>query len=93
MKPLGGDVDFKYDHSIYWPALNQLAEQRRSAYYERWVKGGKRIGEFENYLKGGPSLSLSQVEHQLNSLSEKMDQLEVDSPPIHASAAPETILE
>ncbi|KAJ5160152.1 Phosphatidylinositol transfer protein PDR16 [Penicillium canariense] len=52
LKSVGGDVDFKYDHSIYWPALNELAEQRRIAYRERWVQGGKQVGEFENYLKG-----------------------------------------
>ena len=52
MKAVGGDVEFRYDHASYWPTLNQLADQRREAYRERWVQGGKQIGEFENYLKG-----------------------------------------
>ncbi|CAI7638703.1 unnamed protein product [Penicillium viridicatum] len=64
MKAVGGDVEFRYDHASYWPTLNQLADQRREAYRERWVQGGKQIGEFENYLKGEnvPSLSQTQVE-------------------------------
>ncbi|KAJ5952096.1 uncharacterized protein N7479_010509 [Penicillium vulpinum] len=64
MKSVGGDVEFRYDHASYWPTLNKLAEQRREAYRERWVQGGKQVGEFENYLKGAdvPSLSQTQVE-------------------------------
>jgi hypothetical protein len=64
MKSVGGDVEFRYDHASYWPTLNQLADQRREAYRERWVQGGKQVGEFENYLKGEnvPSLSQTQVE-------------------------------
>ncbi|CAG8909125.1 unnamed protein product [Penicillium egyptiacum] len=64
MKSVGGDVEFRYDHASYWPALNKLADQRREAYRERWVQGGKQVGEFENYLKGEnvPSLSQTQVE-------------------------------
>jgi len=61
MKSVGGDVEFRYDHSIYWPALNKLAEQRRALIRERWIQGGKQIGEFENYLKGEDIPSLSQT--------------------------------
>ncbi|KAF7718491.1 CRAL-TRIO domain-containing protein [Penicillium ucsense] len=61
MKPVGGELEFKYDHSIYWPALNELAQQRRDAYRERWIQGGKQIGESENYLKGVDIPSVSQV--------------------------------
>ncbi|GES59746.1 CRAL/TRIO domain protein [Aspergillus terreus] len=66
MKAMGGDVEFRYDHSIYWPALNQLADQRRAAYRERWIQGGKRVGEFENYLKTGTFPSVSQSEGTSN---------------------------
>lgn len=52
MKSVGGDVEFEYDHSVYWPALNKLAELRREERQQRWVEGGKRIGESENFLKG-----------------------------------------
>lgn len=61
MKAVGGDVEFRYDHASYWPTLNQLADQRREAYRQRWVQGGKQIGEFENYLKGENVPSLSQI--------------------------------
>ncbi|CDM30632.1 hypothetical protein DTO013E5_2431 [Penicillium roqueforti] len=61
MKSVGGDVEFRYDHASYWPTLNKLAEQRREAYRERWVQGGKQVGEFENYLKGEDVPNLSQT--------------------------------
>ena len=56
----GGDVEFLYKHDIYWPALNELAEERRKKQEERWVAGGKRIGESEVYLKGGDESSIDQ---------------------------------
>jgi hypothetical protein len=37
-----------------------LAGQRREAYRERWIQGGRLVGEFENYLKGEDIPSLSQ---------------------------------
>ncbi|KAJ5697499.1 CRAL/TRIO domain protein [Penicillium malachiteum] len=52
MKTVGGDVEFEYDHSVYWPALNKLAEQHRDAKRARWIENGKRVGESENFLKG-----------------------------------------
>ncbi|KAH0547555.1 hypothetical protein FGG08_000280 [Glutinoglossum americanum] len=58
----GGDVEFEYDHSIYWPALIKLAEERRAECRERWVKGGKRVGEYEGYLRGGNDKGLSEEE-------------------------------
>ncbi|KAL2865180.1 CRAL/TRIO domain protein [Aspergillus lucknowensis] len=70
MKSVGGEVEFKYDHSAYWPALNKLAEIKRKEYRERWVQGGKRIGEYENYLKTGTSPSLSQRESEANGAKE-----------------------
>ena len=53
MKASGGEVDFKYDHSVYWPALEKLTTERRQQRIERWEKGGKLIGESEIYLWGG----------------------------------------
>ncbi|KAF9884453.1 hypothetical protein FE257_001784 [Aspergillus nanangensis] len=66
MKSMGGDVEFRYEHSVYWPTLNQLADQRKAAYRERWIQGGKHIGEYENYLKTGTSGSLSQRQESSN---------------------------
>ena len=62
LKESGGEVEFEYEHDQYWPALNQLCEQKRTQMMERWVKGGKRVGEHENYLKGGDEKSLAQTE-------------------------------
>lgn len=48
----GGALQFEYDHSIYWPALQKLCRERRAARLSRWEAGGKLIGESEDYLKG-----------------------------------------
>jgi hypothetical protein len=74
-------VQFEYDHSVYWPTLNKLAEQRRKAYTERWVNAGKRIGESEVYLRGGAEKSWfgSDIQAPSDELEEKMDGLKVDS--------------
>ncbi|RYO76611.1 hypothetical protein DL764_010287 [Monosporascus ibericus] len=48
----GGELDFEYDHSAYWPALNELCSQRRAEQKARWEASGKHIGELEDYLKG-----------------------------------------
>ena len=57
-KHYGGKVDFEYKHEVYWPALNALCEKRRKDYVLRWERAGKRIGEFEAYLRGGDVMSL-----------------------------------
>ncbi|KAI9827804.1 MAG: hypothetical protein M1832_004293 [Thelocarpon impressellum] len=54
----GGDVDFKYDHAIYWPAIVKLAAERREAQRQRWVNGGSHVGESEGYLRGGAEKSI-----------------------------------
>ncbi|KAL8987809.1 MAG: hypothetical protein Q9177_003029 [Variospora cf. flavescens] len=53
LKTYGGDVNFVYDHDVYWPALNELAVKKRAMMTERWIKAGKKIGESEHYLRGG----------------------------------------
>jgi len=62
MTAYGGEVDFHYDHATYWPAMNNIADERKAAYRERWVRGGKRIGELEAYLKGGNEKCLAEIE-------------------------------
>ncbi|KAL9133894.1 MAG: hypothetical protein Q9175_004926 [Cornicularia normoerica] len=52
MQGYGGDVEFEYEHEVYWPALNILAEERRMKIRQRWESVGKKIGESEKYLKG-----------------------------------------
>lgn len=55
-----GDMDFEYDHEVYWPALLKLANERYEERHERWVKAGKHYGESEIYLKGGNAPSVYQ---------------------------------
>ena len=52
MQVYGGDVEFEYNHGLYWPSLNTLAEERRKELMQRWEAAGKKIGESEKYLKG-----------------------------------------
>ncbi|KAM7186961.1 CRAL-TRIO domain containing protein [Rhypophila sp. PSN 637] len=47
-----GGLEFEYDHSTYWPALIKMCDERREARTQRWVAGGKQIGELEDYLAG-----------------------------------------
>lgn len=49
----GGSVNFIYDHSVYWPELNRICAERRAELHKRWEDAGKRIGEYEAYLRGG----------------------------------------
>ena len=58
LKAFGGDLQFEYDHKTYWPALNELCDQRRRDFVARWEKAGKQIGEHEAFLRGGDALSL-----------------------------------
>lgn len=65
LKESGGLVDFEYDHEQYWPALNGLCELKRAEQQARWEKGGKRIGEYEGYLKGAEEKSMSEREKEV----------------------------
>ncbi|CAI4214787.1 unnamed protein product [Parascedosporium putredinis] len=53
-----GKLDFDYDHAEYWPALSKMCEEKRKERKERWVAGGKQIGESEDYLWGGAEPSI-----------------------------------
>jgi hypothetical protein len=52
VKEFKGDLDFQYDHDVYWPALEALCREKHEARWKRWIAGGQQIGEFEDYLKG-----------------------------------------
>ncbi|KAK2608719.1 Phosphatidylinositol transfer protein (PITP) [Conoideocrella luteorostrata] len=54
-----GSMDFEYDHSVYWPALNEMCRQRREQSMARWTAAGSLIGESEDYLAGGTDVSVS----------------------------------
>jgi hypothetical protein len=81
-KDYGGDVDFQYDHSAYWPALNKICAERRAVYKDRWIKGGKQIGEYEAYLQGGDQQSLSSLS---NGVVDAKDVSPVDTAEIGAT--------
>jgi CRAL/TRIO domain len=57
----GGEVEFEYDHAVYWPALIKLADTRREACQTRWERAGKHLGESEDYLRGGSAESVFQA--------------------------------
>lgn len=54
-----GDLEFEYEHDVYWPALLRLCEEKHSEQVARWVKAGKNYGESETYLKGGDESSIA----------------------------------
>lgn len=53
-----GDLEFEYDHEVYWPTLMKLCEEKHREQHARWVQGGKHYGESENYIKGGSAPSI-----------------------------------
>lgn len=59
----GGDLDFEYDHGVYWAALNDKCRQRREEKIKRWEAGGKEIGELEEYLAGGTDTSVKGLKY------------------------------
>lgn len=81
MADVGGDVKFEYRHSDYWPALTKLAERRREAYRQRWIAGGKKIGESEFYLRGGEERATTETTAPTGEqqLEEKLEKLAVDN--------------
>jgi len=56
-----GTLNFEYDHSVYWPALQKLSNERREEQRLRWVAGGKLIGETEDYLCGHSPVGVAGV--------------------------------
>ena len=65
-KAYGGDADFEYVHSTYWPALCKMCDERRAEYTERWVRAGKKIGQYEAYLRGGDQKPLVDVQKEVD---------------------------
>jgi hypothetical protein len=94
MKASGGDIDFKYDHDLYWPALEKLAAERRAKRVERWESAGKIIGESEIYLWGGQEASLGSAQSATNGAvtDVKVEAAPLSdaagiAPPVHAPGA------
>ena len=84
-----GKLEFEYDHSVYWPALMKMCDDRREARLQRWVAGGKQIGELEDYITGlldtGAAGPRSPTPSQ-----EKVDAVEVPAPSSSSAAAEKT---
>ena len=70
----GGDLKFKYDHAIYWKALEKETSARRAAIKERWEKAGKHIGEYEGYLRGGDHPSIAAETNAADSGEKSLEQ-------------------
>lgn len=60
----GGDMDFEYEHDVYWPSLNELCKQRRESKLARWRAAGSIIGESEDYLAGGTDTSVTGFKYE-----------------------------
>ncbi|RPA95186.1 CRAL/TRIO domain-containing protein [Choiromyces venosus 120613-1] len=52
-KKFGGECDFEYDHSVWWPEFIRITKERRALYAARWKELGSKIGASELELKGG----------------------------------------
>ncbi|SSD58406.1 related to Phosphatidylinositol transfer protein PDR17 [Saccharomycodes ludwigii] len=50
-KDYGGDLDFTYDHSVYWPDMLEKVGNRRKRQYDRFMELGGKIGTSEYELK------------------------------------------
>jgi len=74
-----GDMEFEYDHSVYWPALLKFAEERYSERRGRWVKAGKHYGESEVYLRGGNALSVYQSSENENALAPEKETIPTEN--------------
>lgn len=59
-----GKLNFEYDHAVYWPALQTLCAERRAARRERWLAGGKQMGESEDYLAGATDAGIGGTAHK-----------------------------
>ncbi|KAI5964700.1 PDR17 [Candida pseudojiufengensis] len=46
-----GDVEFKYDHELYWPKMNEIADKKYKVYMENFEKLGGTIGLSEYDLR------------------------------------------
>lgn len=73
----GGLLDFEYDHTTYWKALDAECAERRELYKARWVAAGKHIGEYEEYLRGGQVASLKQAPAPVDGLADNVQKLQV----------------
>ena len=53
-KEFQGLMDFEYDHEVYWPTMNEIAEKKHKLYMENFRKYGSKIGLSEYDLRQEP---------------------------------------
>ncbi|KAG8950290.1 hypothetical protein FRC03_012917 [Tulasnella sp. 419] len=51
-KTWGGDIEFPYDHELYWKSLNDMCEARQKAKMEKWKELGGTVGLSEWDIQG-----------------------------------------
>ncbi|GMM38767.1 phosphatidylinositol transporter [Saccharomycopsis crataegensis] len=86
-KEFGGNVDFEYDHEVYWPKMNEISLTKQKSYMERFNKFGGVIGLSEVDLRGTnddlkfPALTLDEIEQGAaeEKLSKMISELSVAS--------------
>lgn len=90
-----GGLQFDYDHSVYWPALMEMCEEKRIERKKRWEAGGKQIGETEDYLTGfttegvAPPASAAPTEKtEVKVPIEEMNELKIDDAALQEKPAP-----
>ncbi|EOO02249.1 putative cral trio domain-containing protein [Phaeoacremonium minimum UCRPA7] len=84
-----GDLEFEYEHSVYWPALQKLCQERREEKKKRWEAGGKQIGEHEDYLTGHDEFGVAGAPAKVE---EKLEQLKIaDVTPAAANSESEEV--
>jgi hypothetical protein len=91
-----GKLDFEYDHSAYWPALQKMCSERREARKQRWVAGGQQLGELEDYLAGTTEIGVagpprSNETPGIPEISEKLEKMDVAEPAPTATLTPAAV--
>ena len=74
-----GDMEFEYDHAVYWPSLLKFAEERYLERRDRWIQAGKHYGESEIYLRGGNASSVYQSSESVVAAAPKKEPVPTES--------------
>ncbi|RDA87574.1 hypothetical protein CP532_3942 [Ophiocordyceps camponoti-leonardi (nom. inval.)] len=72
----GGEMDFEYEHSTYWPALHDMCRRRRAERAARWEAAGSCVGESELYLAGGTDVSVDGFRYEAKGEVDEVDAVE-----------------
>ncbi|KAF3910847.1 Patellin-3 [Dactylellina cionopaga] len=81
LKEFNGEIEFTYDHQVYWPNFIKLSTDKRKKYADRWRANGGQIGESEFYLKGGEKskpLAAVPVEAPVEQVTEEIQKVTIN---------------